>query len=62
MGYAADHAVKVSMIFSSVAAVFVVARLCTRIFLIRRPGVDDYLMTVAVMFSFLFSSMIELRE
>ena len=56
------YTVMVSMIFSSLASVFVITRLATRIFPVRHVGLDVWLMGMAAVFSFGVSAAIEIGK
>lgn len=51
----------VSMIFASLATLMVVVRLATRVFLVKKVGLDDWLMVAAVILSFGVSATVEIR-
>jgi hypothetical protein len=52
----------VSMIVSALACVFVLARLATRWFLVKKVGADDWLMLAAMCFSFGLTATIAIRK
>lgn len=42
------HVIAISSCFGALSTVFVLLRLYTRFYLIRHPGIDDYIITLAL--------------